>query len=380
MKEIHDFLTQEECDGLVELINKNHVPSTVVSQGDEFSVQDKSRTSSTSNLDHSNTLVKSIHEKISKYLDLDISNGENLQGQLYEPGQYFKPHHDFFSGAAYDMHCLDKGNRTHTLMIYLNDGFEGGGTNFPRMNTILQPKKGKAVTWQNMINGRTQENTLHEGMPVTSGKKYIITSWWREGKPQSQKIQRVESRPQLSQLTKKGFDVVRVPEDTWNLIQDTYQLLKDKAEPEVFEGKEDFIKGDSELISYDHIPHIRNLIHNQLLPIHRDFAGVDIEPSAMYGIRSYLRGSSLVEHTDKVETHHVSSSILVDKDLRCGCQHKDNGDDWAFDIQGYDGDWYKIYLEPGDMIVYESALCVHARKEPFQGTYYRNFFAHYKII
>ena len=123
MKEIHDFLTQEECDGLIKLINKNNVPSTVVSQGDEFSVQDKSRTSSTYNLDHSNTLVKSIHEKISKYLGLDISNGENLQGQLYEPGQYFKPHHDFFSGAAYDMHCLDKGNRTHTLMIYLNDDF-----------------------------------------------------------------------------------------------------------------------------------------------------------------------------------------------------------------------------------------------------------------
>jgi prolyl 4-hydroxylase len=362
------------------LINKNHVPSTVVSQGDEFSVQDKSRTSSTSNLDHSNPLVKSIHEKISKYLDLDISNGENLQGQLYEPGQYFKPHHDFFTGVAYDKHCLEKGNRTHTLMIYLNDGFEGGGTNFPRMNTILQPKKGKAVTWQNMINGRTQENTLHEGMPVTSGKKYIITSWWREGKPQSQKIQRVESRPQLSQLTEKGFDVVKVPEDIWSLIQDSYSLLKHKAEPEIFEGKQEFIKGDSELISYDHIPNIRNLIHKQLLPIHRDFAGVNIEPSAMYGIRSYLRGSSLAEHTDRIETHHVSSIILVDKDLRCGCQHKDNGDDWPLDIKGHDGEWYKVYLEPGDMILYESAICPHGRLENFQGTYYRNFFVHYKLV
>ena len=380
MKEIHDFLTQEECDGLIELINKNHVPSTVVSQGDEFSVQDKSRTSSTSNLDHSNTLVKSIHEKISKYLGLDISNGENLQGQLYEPGQYFKPHHDFFTGVAYDKHCLEKGNRTHTLMIYLNDGFEGGGTNFPRMNTVLHPKKGKAVTWQNMINGRTQENTLHEGMPVTSGKKYIITSWWREGKPQSQKIQRVESRPQLSQLTEKGFDVVKVPEDIWSLIQDSYSLLKHKAEPEIFEGKQEFIKGDSELISYDHIPNIRNLIHKQLLPTHRDFAGVNIEPSAMYGIRSYLRGSSLAEHTDRMETHHVSSIILVDKDLRCGCQHKDNGDDWPLDIKGHDGEWYKVYLEPGDMILYESAICPHGRLENFQGTYYRNFFVHYKLV
>ena len=80
MKEIHDFLTQEECDVLIELINKNHVPSTVVSQGDEFSVQDKSRTSSTSNLDHSNTLVKSIHEKISKYLGLDIQTEKTFKG------------------------------------------------------------------------------------------------------------------------------------------------------------------------------------------------------------------------------------------------------------------------------------------------------------
>ena len=106
MKEIHDFLTQEECDGLIELINKNHVPSTVVSQGDEFSVQDKSRTSSTSNLDHSNPLVKSIHEKIAKYLGLDITNGENLQGQLYEPGQYFKPHHDPCNRAPFLSHTL----------------------------------------------------------------------------------------------------------------------------------------------------------------------------------------------------------------------------------------------------------------------------------
>ena len=72
--------------------------------------------------------------------------------------------------------------------------------------------------------------------------------------------------------------------------------------------------------------------------------------------------------------------ILVDKDLRCGCQHKDNGDDWPLDIKGHDGEWYKVYLEPGDMILYESAICPHGRLENFQGTYYRNFFVHYKLV
>ena len=143
----------------------------------------------------------------------------------------------------------------------------------------------------------------------------------------------------IPKLTEKGFDVVKVPEYIWNIIQDSYELLKDKRINEVFEGKDHFIKGDSEIISYDHIPHIRNLIHNQLLPIHRDFAGVDIEPSAMYGIRSYLRGASLIEHTDRIETHHIASVILVDKDLRCGCQNKENGDDWPLDIKGHDGEW-----------------------------------------
>jgi len=47
---------------------------------------------------------------------------------------FFKPHNDYFSGSAYDKHCLQSGNRTFTLMIYLNDDFEGGGTNFPNMD------------------------------------------------------------------------------------------------------------------------------------------------------------------------------------------------------------------------------------------------------
>ena len=383
MKEIKDFLTREECEGLIDLINQNKVPSTVVSQGDEFGIYDKSRTSSTSNLDHTIPLVLEVHKKISNYLGLDINLGESMQGQLYEEGQYFKPHNDFFSGNAYEKHCLTQGNRTHTLMIYLNDNFEGGGTDFSKLGITVLPKSGKAVTWKNMIDGVTQEEFLHEGMPIVSGKKYIITSWWRERSRNSPVIKQDKKiythKSQIPKLTEKGFEVVKVPEYMWNIIQESYSLLKDKNELEVFEGKEQFIKGDSELISYDTIPNIRNMIHNQMLPIHREFSGVDIEPSSMYGARSYLRGNSLVAHTDRVETHHVSSVVMLDKDLRCGCQNKEFGDDWPFDIQAHDGEWHKVYLQPGDMVIYESAICEHGRLEPFQGFYYRNLFLHYKL-
>jgi hypothetical protein len=42
-------------------------------------------------------------------------------------------------------------------------------------------------------------------------------------------------------------------------------------------------------------------------------------------------------------------------------------DDWPLDIQGHDGEWYKVYAQPGDMILYESAVCEHGRKEALGG-------------
>ena len=389
MNEIKNFLSKEDCLEVIKMIDKNNHPSSVVEGGDNVSSYSSNRTSSTCNLDHTNPIVKKIHNKIANFLGIDISKGEHLQGQLYQEGQYFKSHQDFFSGPAYDKHCLASGNRSHTLMVYLNDGFEGGGTNFSNLNTIVKPEQGKAVAWQNMSEGECLENAMHEGMPITKGKKYIITSWWRENTWNgAQDAMMYVNKPKvyaeaadIPKLTPKGFQVIKCPAETWNLIKDCYELLKDKNVREEFDGKDVFIPtGDSEILSFDNISSIRTLIHTQLLQTHKNFSGVNLEPSAVYGIRSYTKGATLKAHVDRVETHHISSIIVVDKDLRCGCQNKEFGDDWALDIQDHKGEWHKLYAEPGDMILYESAICEHGRSQPFQGNYYRNFFVHYKLI
>ena len=388
MNEIKNFLSKEDCLEVMAMIDLNHQPSSVVEGGYDVSTISKTRTSSTCNLDHNNPTVQRIHSKIANFLGINILKGEHLQGQLYEEGQYFKAHQDFFSGPAYDKHCLASGNRTHTLMIYLNDDFEGGGTNFLNLNTIVKPEQGKAVAWENMSDGECLESAMHEGMPIIKGKKYIITSWWREnvwdgaGDSDSyiNKPKVYTDKSQIPKLTTKGFEVVKCPEDTWKLIQESYELLKDKVEQEHFDGKENFIPtGDSHLLSFDNLPSIRSLIHTQLQPIHEKFCGVKIKPSFIYGIRSYTKGATLAPHVDRVETHHISSIIIVDKNLSCGCQSKEFGDDWALDIQDHDGKWHKVYAEPGDMILYESAVCEHGRSDIFEGTYYRNFFVHYTL-
>ena len=121
MEEIHNFITPKECQQLIKMIDANNTPSSVVVGGTDRTDVTDHRTSSTSNLDTTTPIVANLKKKISETLGLELEKGESIQGQLYEPGQYFRPHNDFFSGPGYDMHCKASGNRTHTLMIYLND-------------------------------------------------------------------------------------------------------------------------------------------------------------------------------------------------------------------------------------------------------------------
>lgn len=394
VKEVDNFLSQEECQHLISIIDKNHTRSTVAGGGTEQSVYNETRTSSTCNLPNSDEIVFRIKKKISAYLGIELNKGEDIQGQLYEPGQYFHPHHDYFDGNTYINHCLASGNRTDTFMVFLNEDLEGGYTNFPHHNLSIKPATGKAVTWNSMIGEEYQGTSLHEGQTVTKGKKYIITSWWRESiwqpaedarraksyhsaisSKQNIKTKTFSSQVNFPKFTTSGFKVMKCPSEVWNMVLDSYELLKESKVKEEWPGMEEFIKGGDnpvDILSFEKLPSIKSMIHNQLLPIHEEFCGEKLEPSFLYGIRSYNKGATLKNHTDRIETHHISSIIVVDKDL--GGQK-----DWPLDFQDHNGVWHKIYAEPGDIILYESAKCLHGREETFEGQWYRNFYIHYKL-
>ena len=73
------------------------------------------------------------------------------------------------------------GQRTWTAMVYLNDVEEGGATWFPRAGIRVSPRRGLLLAWNNMNpDGSPNPATLHEGMAVVSGVKYIVTKWFRE--------------------------------------------------------------------------------------------------------------------------------------------------------------------------------------------------------
>ena len=189
---INNFLSKNQCKKLVGIIKSNMKPSTVTQTDSELDYLDPDmRTSSTCDLDKKlhGRVVGVVDERISQALGIHTLFSEQIQGQHYKKGQYFKEHTDTFTPGTveYEKNCTIKGQRTWTVMIYLNEPQEGGETIFPQVKTedgsplIIKPVLGQALAWNNLyVNGEVNENTLHEATPVTKGVKTVITKWFRE--------------------------------------------------------------------------------------------------------------------------------------------------------------------------------------------------------
>ena len=178
---VRDFLSPEDCEGLIALIDANRQPSGILSDTPEA---DRGfRTSESSNFDRTIPLVATVESKINALLGLQPEHGETSQGQRYAVGQEFKAHHDFFytDQGYYRNEAATGGQRTWTAMIFLNEPESGGQTFFPEVNLRITPRTGNLFTWNNMDKaGAPNRFTLHQGCPVTAGVKYIITKWYRE--------------------------------------------------------------------------------------------------------------------------------------------------------------------------------------------------------
>ena len=176
---VRRFLDAEACAALIARIDERRRPSEIA---DDLGIANF-RTSETCDLDGRDPLVEEVDRKIADLLGLGLGTSEPLQGQRYAPGQEFKPHTDTFEPGGYDfyVHTADRGQRTWTAMIYLNQPNEGGATRFRTIGKTVQPETGKLLAWNNLLpDGRTNPATLHQGMKVRRGTKYVLTKWFRE--------------------------------------------------------------------------------------------------------------------------------------------------------------------------------------------------------
>lgn len=178
-----DFVSDADCARLMRLIDSEIGPSSLFNDGGAGTGGGGVRTSSTHYFADSHRDAAILARRIDDLLGLDRVHAETMQGQRYLPGEQYRHHCDFFrtERAHWQRERLRGGQRTWTVMVYLNHVESGGATDFPRLGFSIQPEPGMLLVWDNMTSGgRPNRATIHAGMPVEAGAKYVVTQWYRQ--------------------------------------------------------------------------------------------------------------------------------------------------------------------------------------------------------
>lgn len=109
-------------------------------------------------------LAATLFERARAMLPAEVSGwllegfNERLRFYRYGPGQYFKWHRDgSFAKGPEEESML-------TFMMFLNEGFEGGATEFK--TEVVTPRAGMALVFPHRV--------THQGAELLSGAKYVL--------------------------------------------------------------------------------------------------------------------------------------------------------------------------------------------------------------
>lgn len=184
---LDNLLSPEECDEIVTLAKKKKMArSMVIDPQTGMASVDNARTSSGTFFRHNESeIITRLDRRIAEVMNCPIQNGEEIKILNYKIGEEYKPHFDYLpvTNPGSKLQLVNGGQRTSTLIIYLNDVVSGGETIFPEIGLSIVPKKGSAVYFEycNSL-GQVDPLTLHGGSPVIQGEKWIATKWMRQGR------------------------------------------------------------------------------------------------------------------------------------------------------------------------------------------------------
>jgi prolyl 4-hydroxylase len=174
------LLSLDECRFLARAAEPRLKPSLIFHEGQRRFVRDPLRDSDATGfpLLLESPAVHAINRRLAAASGTVVSQGEPLQVLRYQPGQQYRAHLDAIPGLANQRHL--------TLLVYLNEDYEGGETFFISSNLSVKGRIGDGLLFANALpDGRSDPASLHSGLPVTAGTKLLASRWIRQRPPPS---------------------------------------------------------------------------------------------------------------------------------------------------------------------------------------------------
>jgi len=181
-----DVLSPALCERIISLATNKGLGDNLVNRDGKY-IQDEERTSKGAFFSYgNNNVLDSVIEAFSGMCGLPPTRLEPVSIQRYQPGQEYKPHYDAFlpdemGEMPEESKIKQGGNRCVTMIAYLNDVQDGGGTVFPVLGFAIQAVQGRVIMFGNLDEHKIPHpSSLHMGLPPEDGDKWILTFWFRE--------------------------------------------------------------------------------------------------------------------------------------------------------------------------------------------------------
>jgi prolyl 4-hydroxylase len=180
---LENFIPRAFCEWIIQRARPKLEAARVKDplRGGSREVEYRSNSGAGFSLIDSDLVLQMVNSRIADALNVPLANQEPTNVLNYKPGEEYRQHYDFITPS--DKHAAElqaAGQRIATVLIYLNEDFEGGETEFPKLDWRFKGRTGDALVFWNVdAAGQPDEQTLHAGLPPASGEKWLYSKWVR---------------------------------------------------------------------------------------------------------------------------------------------------------------------------------------------------------
>ena len=176
------FVAPAVCDWLIKSVRGRVRPAKMYHADSKVEVFDPHRTCGDFEFDifSADLILALLRARISAATGLPIAVMEPPRIFHYTQGQEIKPHYDRCNDGfgGYGADGVYQGDRIVTFLLYLNDDFDGGDLDFPKVGRRFKGRTGDAVYFAHVeVAGKPDPNSLHAGLPIGRGEKYVLSQW-----------------------------------------------------------------------------------------------------------------------------------------------------------------------------------------------------------
>ena len=176
------FLGPDECAHIAGSAQDLLEPSSVFDPASGRHVAHPIRTSSAATIGptRESLPIRAILNRIAALAGQPTDHGEPLSVLHYAPGQQYRMHMDTLTDTAIRHGPGAANQRVATVLLFLNDAYEGGETVFEASGLAVRGGPGDALVFANTLaNGAPDPHSRHAGAPVRAGAKWLATRWIR---------------------------------------------------------------------------------------------------------------------------------------------------------------------------------------------------------